>query len=697
MAPRTQFGQRKRRRAKTTAPVARAAQSVTAAPDKKPTQPRTSAPRGRGTPNPRDDDLEALRDMYTVIGRPAPNRLTKERLREDLDTYSDELEATARALCLLSDQDLRPVDQSRWQLRQELGHAILEEVRPMTDRHGNVLSREDFKKIVFLETERLRRQCYSKTLQTSDDAGAMFEALVNYGSRGWGRELLGGDLLEDLQQHCVYRGLENDGSECELFRRLLDYEVAARNLRSAEELELRVVTKEDKARRLQKEREKKKAAQRLQAEAAELASAEVHLAREPQLQGFRFHENIWFHQTNVVGDGSCFWRAFAAAYYGDQEKWTDVRDAARTIWRRAVEDPTDNHVSRRRRTLYQHLDRQSVPSGPPREDNCHLTDQLTVDGAWCTQEMLQLLADTYNVELFAHFPLNTTMVNSRPVAEDWGLTVRGVDRQDTNRRQIHLVNYMNAAHWTAVWAEANFQYTDHLIHDQNDPMHLMPTLDNQLGEHAWRPLRRRGSHDSYATDLSASDGERPESRERPSCWHAAAKARLSVPEQSDSSRTPVGSARSTGESSASPADESSCSASEPSAFPTRESSTHSMCEPSTRATSEPSACSTGESSTSPASEITACSTAEPSEGVSSSILFPRPKSQTATRRRDGFPRLSCSACPRLPPGVSAYVLFFSPPYSSSSSYPSSPSSSSSYSFSSTTHLPSSSTRSATAW
>ncbi|KAK5016130.1 hypothetical protein LTR16_003362 [Cryomyces antarcticus] len=514
MAPRTHFGQRKRRRAKTAAPVATAAQSMTAAPDKRPTPPRTSTPRRRGPPSPSDDDLEVLRDMYTVISRPAPNSFTGKRLREDLDTYSDELEATARALRLLTDQDLRSVDQSRWQLRQEFGHAILEEVRPMTDRHGNALSREDFKKILFLETERLMRQCHSKELQTSDDARAMFETLVNYGSRGWGRELLGGDVLEELQQQCVDRDLEDDGSECELRRRLLGYEVAARNPRGAEEVELRVVTEEDKARRLQREKEKE-AAQRLQAKAAELASAEVELAREPRLQGFRFHENIWFHQTKVIGDGSCFWRAFAAAYYRDQEKWTDVKDAARAIWLRAVEDPTDNHVSRRRRTLYQRLDRDSVPSGPPRKDNCCLTDQLTVDGAWCTQEMLQLLADAYNVELFAHFPLNTRMANGRPVAENWGLAVRGVDRQNTNRRQIHLVNYVNAAHWTAVWAEANFQYTDHLIHDQDDPMHLMPTLDDQLGEHAWRPLRRRGSHDSYATDLSASDGGSVAGTKRP--------------------------------------------------------------------------------------------------------------------------------------------------------------------------------------
>ncbi|KAF2808246.1 uncharacterized protein BDZ99DRAFT_521811 [Mytilinidion resinicola] len=156
--------------------------------------------------------------------------------------------------------------------------------------------------------------------------------------------------------------------------------------------------------------------------------------------------NREFRQHDAGGNGECLWRAFAHAYWGNADLWQRVQyDAAVVLnyGRRGrgnghVENfdrdyKRANSVSQRRRELYDDLV----------EESGDLEDQI-FGNEWGTEHALQLIADAYGVQIFAHVPTHDT--NSESMT--WGVQINGDN--DPPRGQIHLINWSQYQHWTAL-------------------------------------------------------------------------------------------------------------------------------------------------------------------------------------------------------------------------------------------------------
>jgi hypothetical protein len=171
-----------------------------------------------------------------------------------------------------------------------------------------------------------------------------------------------------------------------------------------------------------------------------------------------------FMQTNVQGDGTCLWRAFAHAHFGDEKHFDRVKYDVGVIFNYGTSGKFNKHtgnfarnytgpnqIRKLRGELYDHLRKD-------RED----LDKQIFDDKYGTDEALQLLADAYDVQIFAH-----VIQHDKDVRDyTWGLIIRGHD--EAQRPQIHLANYRDAEHWTALTPSDNeprgagrtYQYTD---------------------------------------------------------------------------------------------------------------------------------------------------------------------------------------------------------------------------------------------
>lgn len=177
-------------------------------------------------------------------------------------------------------------------------------------------------------------------------------------------------------------------------------------------------------------------------------------AANPNIQAtIDHHPAITFRQHSVKGDGNCLYRAIARSHWGDENQWRRVRhDAQRiftwgTLGRFGVHGHQHEHadlhfdqqnwVALNRVHLYADLERQSRSDNSP-----GLWEQLFWENTWCSDEMLQLLADAYDMEILVFSP---GIINAQG-GVDWQL--RMVRGNQQARHQICLAHISN--HWNSL-------------------------------------------------------------------------------------------------------------------------------------------------------------------------------------------------------------------------------------------------------
>ncbi|OCL08715.1 hypothetical protein AOQ84DRAFT_363862 [Glonium stellatum] len=126
-----------------------------------------------------------------------------------------------------------------------------------------------------------------------------------------------------------------------------------------------------------------------------------------------------FDQSNVPGDGHYLFRAFAHAHWGDQIYWPRVQYDVQVLCNYRTRGWANNYTNNNSQNDYSagsavanvRLEEFfSLACGQPGND---LTGQV-FGNLYGIDEMLQFLADAYDVQIFAHTPvydIETEVVN----------------------------------------------------------------------------------------------------------------------------------------------------------------------------------------------------------------------------------------------------------------------------------------------
>jgi hypothetical protein len=96
-----------------------------------------------------------------------------------------------------------------------------------------------------------------------------------------------------------------------------------------------------------------------------------------------------FRQENVVGDGNCMFRSFAAAYWGNENQHPKVRRDVQELWKAATQDGLGRPAPDYRRIVYQRLHEQSNETGRQTLHNAPLATQIANTRYWASLEMLR--------------------------------------------------------------------------------------------------------------------------------------------------------------------------------------------------------------------------------------------------------------------------------------------------------------------
>ncbi len=166
--------------------------------------------------------------------------------------------------------------------------------------------------------------------------------------------------------------------------------------------------------------------------------------------------------------GNCLYQAFAWALFGNDDNWdTTVREPTRKWWDQVMADPNSQ-----RRAMYSVLNAQTA-GGPPSDgrspgtflERDNLQHQLHRNQLWGTMEVVQVLADAFQVEVLMHMPRVSR--DGRPT--EWEVLSRGIH----GSLQIHLVNYVNYHHWTALRPDDGaLQYNIHMFLPSESRKHV---------------------------------------------------------------------------------------------------------------------------------------------------------------------------------------------------------------------------------
>jgi len=307
-----------------------------------------------------------------------------------------------------------------------------------------------------------------------DESKNLRKRLARYGSRGF--HML---KIQDLRVECRRRRLITTGYNEELIHRLCRYEFAALGDEfdpvkwSRQKLPPYVTADENDQANFSENSENEEEypsaqngkpglSQPQRNRLNSITSKRINVIRNSKyIRNLQYHPEAIFTQCDVVGDGNCMFRAFAVAYWGEkyQDLWTEVRRRILLCHRAIVDDPAHP-----RRRLYTELNvtsietenaRTKTPSSPTtRRVASNLIDQLEEPKAWGTMELVQLLADAFDVEILVH---------TADGGEDWRLLSRG----DPNAtRQIHITQWSN--HWSVlVPIDRSFRFTVHLADPLN--------------------------------------------------------------------------------------------------------------------------------------------------------------------------------------------------------------------------------------
>lgn len=160
------------------------------------------------------------------------------------------------------------------------------------------------------------------------------------------------------------------------------------------------------------------------------------------------------------GDGNCLFRAFAEAYYRNQNHHVRVRHEIQEFWARAMDtfgvhgNRERNPVYDSRNIYYEALLEQSRDASRsadvPTPQIQPLDAQILQSGVWASTEMLQILADAYGVTLIAHIP---QLDHEGRYQDSWAQVVRGAHPLGdlaARQRQIHVAFYPRHGHFTAL-------------------------------------------------------------------------------------------------------------------------------------------------------------------------------------------------------------------------------------------------------
>ncbi|KAK3066132.1 hypothetical protein LTS18_001984, partial [Coniosporium uncinatum] len=133
------------------------------------------------------------------------------------------------------------------------------------------------------------------------------------------------------------------------------------------------------------------------------------------------------------------------AWHGNEIFHKETRTEIIELWNRVFSrapSAAANCAVTRRRGFYGQLMRDVIASGLHGNTRASLTRQVTEDGVWGSDHLLQVLADTYGVQIFVH--VNMWDGNSRP---QW--VVQGVGHP-SYEREIHLMHLGMGNHWYAL-------------------------------------------------------------------------------------------------------------------------------------------------------------------------------------------------------------------------------------------------------
>lgn len=250
------------------------------------------------------------------------------------------------------------------------------------------------------------------------------------------------------------------------------------------------------------------------------AMLEADMSERPELRNLG-QGNFRLRQINNNGGVHCLYRAFAMAHQHANQVRTGitpttgaedmmslvVRARVRAQWL-LVTDHRATAASRSRLPFYRAMNAGSIGPGnnevdtwldrqeqDPNADHpgspTHVEVQDRLDGSlayqimsstgagvYASQEMFQLLADAYDVEILVHSPY----INGTPPAvQYWATYTRGM----YGRPQVHLISYQNSNHFTAaVPLRPNDRWTQHLLADQSlrqpAPHSRIAAVDGQL-------------------------------------------------------------------------------------------------------------------------------------------------------------------------------------------------------------------------
>lgn len=290
--------------------------------------------------------------------------------------------------------------------------------------------------------------------------------------------------LDEMRKSVKRRNLayKAGDTKCALLLRVLQYEVAVARENCGWSWYLVEESEEQKKKR-EEEKKKREEEERKKQNAKHdkyVRGVEAKLVKKMFIEGLNGHEKQRFRQTNVQGDGNCMFRAFSHAWFGNESRHRRVRADAFQTWRDVMTSAGD--LATRRKDLYSTLEKQTSNSTKPEEPvdsrNAPVSQQLPNNTYWGSDEVLQVLADTYGVQVFSFSPWVSPEDKER-LTLIWEVRIRG-DDIDTNNQptpQVFLMNYRNyvGGHWTAITPvdqkgqpSSGFRFTGHFKYKDLD-------------------------------------------------------------------------------------------------------------------------------------------------------------------------------------------------------------------------------------
>ncbi|KAI9728608.1 MAG: hypothetical protein M1834_007636 [Cirrosporium novae-zelandiae] len=203
---------------------------------------------------------------------------------------------------------------------------------------------------------------------------------------------------------------------------------------------------------------------------AQSKEAAYNIMKQIIVTGIQGHPEWEFEQVNVKGDGNCLSRAFAVGYYGDENAWEDVKGPASEFWNNVMYGPKNSPHARKRRQDYEKL------NAPRSDHNIILEKQLNTNGAYCDTDVLHVVADAFQVEIFLH----TWVSEDVKYTDYYGNSTRELSRHYM-RPQIHIGFYNNRQHYVSLLPPADEMYIAHLVEESpTSPIHNAKPLHSPL-------------------------------------------------------------------------------------------------------------------------------------------------------------------------------------------------------------------------